>query len=149
MSPLRTVVKTSSEIDWAPISSHPGLYHREIVNAEEADLMGIRMSSILWEKIEVGGAVLPHYHNVVEIIHITKGKVLLLCNGEWKSYQAGDTFHVPAQVIHSVMNDDINPTEQLSIFVPCDTDAPQNRFFETIKVDVPLPSSQKRGMIEK
>ncbi len=143
----QTIVKRSHEIEWAPILAHPGLFHREIVSAQEADSMGIRMSSILWEKIEVGGAVLPHYHNVVEIIHIIKGNVLLLCNGEWKSYHEGDTFHVPAKVVHSVMNNDTSPTEQVSIFVPAEAEVPSNCFFETIKVDTPLPSIHERGMI--
>jgi mannose-6-phosphate isomerase-like protein (cupin superfamily) len=143
----QTTVKTSTEIAWAPIPAHPGLYHREIVTAQEADTLGIRMSSILWEKIEVGGAVLPHYHNVAEIIHITVGRVLLLCNGEWKSYQAGDTFHVPAHVIHSVKNDDTAPTEQISIFVPAEANVPSNAFFETFIVDIPLPSNVQHGTI--
>ncbi|QYR23643.1 cupin domain-containing protein [Paenibacillus sp. sptzw28] len=130
-----TSVKTSEAIEWAPITEHVGLYHKEIVTAEEADALGIRASSVLWERINVGGAVLPHYHDVAEIIHITVGKVKLLCNGQWQSYKAGDTFHVPAGVVHSVRNDDVLPTEQVSIFLPASADIPPNRFFETTKVD--------------
>ena len=132
----KTTVKTADMMPWSPIVEHPYLYHREIVTAQEADQLGIRTSSVLWEKIGVGGAVLPHYHNVAEIIHITVGKVKLLCNGEWKSYQAGDTFHVPRGVVHSVVNDDTAPTEQISIFLPVEEDVPENYFFETVKVDV-------------
>jgi quercetin dioxygenase-like cupin family protein len=99
--------------------------------------MKIALSSILWEKIDVGGAVLPHYHNVAEVIHITKGKVRLLCNGEWHSFQAGDTFLVPAGVVHSVRNDDVEPTEQLSIFMPT-LEGYSNEFFKTTRVRVPL-----------
>jgi len=136
----KTFVKQTRFDDWEPIVEHPGLYHREIVDAAEADAMGVRASSVLWEKIDVGGGVLPHYHDVAEIIHITVGKVLLLCNGEWRSYQAGDTFHVPAGVVHSVMNDCDEPTEQISIFLPVDPGAPANAWFGTTKVDVAVPS---------
>ncbi|GAB6926689.1 hypothetical protein JCM10914A_06720 [Paenibacillus sp. JCM 10914] len=129
-----TKVRTAEEMAWSLMPSHVSLYHREILSAQEADGLGIRMNSILWEKIGVGGAVLPHNHNVAEIIHITVGKVRLLCNGEWKSYQAGDTFHVPAGVVHSVANDDVQPTEQISIFVPVEKQVPTNRFFETTLV---------------
>ncbi|MFC5703132.1 cupin domain-containing protein [Cohnella faecalis] len=137
MTVSQTTVKTAEAMEWSLMPDHVALYHREIVSAAEADAMGVRASSVLWEKIGVGGAVLPHYHNVAEIIHITVGKVRLLCNGEWKSYQAGDTFHVPAGVVHSVVNDDTAPTEQISIFLPVEEQVPPNRFFETTQVAIP------------
>ncbi|GIQ64421.1 hypothetical protein PACILC2_29890 [Paenibacillus cisolokensis] len=90
-------------------------------------------------KIGVGGAILPHYHDVAEIIHITAGKVRLLCNGEWRSYEAGDTFHVPAGVVHSVVNDDTAPTEQISIFLPVEEGAPRNCYFGTTQVPASMP----------
>lgn len=130
-----TTVKTGSELPWTPIPNHPELYHREIVTAAEADAMGIRLSSVLWEKIGVGGAVLPHYHSVAEIIHITAGRVRLLCNGEWRRYGPGDTFHVPAGVVHSVYNDGDSPSEQISIFLPAEEHVPANRFFDTMLVE--------------
>lgn len=132
----QTSVKEGSSIPWTQIPEHLHLFHREIVDAAEADALGVRVSSVLWEKIEVGGQVLPHYHDVAEVIHITVGKVKLLYNGEWRSYQAGDTFHVPAGVVHSVKNDDVAPTEQISIFLPADATIPANKFFQTHLVEV-------------
>ncbi|QMV42171.1 cupin domain-containing protein [Cohnella cholangitidis] len=137
MKDVQTKVITADAMEWSLMPDHVALYHREIVSAADADAMGVRTSSVLWEKIGVGGAVLPHYHNVAEIIHITVGKVRLLCNGEWKSFNAGDTFHVPAGVVHSVANDDTAPTEQISIFLPVEEQVPPNRFFETTKVPIP------------
>ncbi len=131
----KTVVLEGESLPWSPIHPHPELYHKEIVNAATADALGITVSSILWEKIGLGGQVLPHYHNVAEIIHITVGKVKLLCNGEWLSFKAGDTFQVPAGTIHSVKNDDIIPTEQVSIFLPAGDHVPANRFFDTFIVE--------------
>ncbi|WP_141333949.1 cupin domain-containing protein [Paenibacillus sp. tmac-D7] len=126
-----TKVIVGDEMEWELMPNHRELYHREILNAQQADGLGIRTSSILWEKIGPGGQVLPHYHDVAEIIHITVGKVKLLCNGEWKNYQAGDTFHVPAGTVHSVLNDDIVPSEQISIFLPVEEAVPSNQFFNT------------------
>ena len=130
-----TTVLRGETLPWTPIPAHPELYHREIMDAAMSDTLGVRVSSVLWERIGVGGQVLPHYHDVVEVIHITVGKVQLLCNGEWVSYQAGDTFHVPARTIHSVANDDTQPTEQISIFLPADASVPINSFFQTYLVD--------------
>lgn len=134
----RTIVKEMEKQQWELMPNHIELYHREIVSAAEADAMGVRANSVLWEKIGARGAVLPHYHNVAEIIHITVGQVRLLCNGEWKSYEAGDTFHVPAGVVHSVVNEGEVDSEQISIFLPVEEKIPENSFFETTLVDVPI-----------
>lgn len=119
---------------WSLMPNHIELYHREIMSVAEADRLQVKVSSVLWEKIGIGGAVLPHYHDVAELIHITVGKVKLLCNGEWVNYQAGDTFLVPAGVVHSVANDGDTPSEQISIFLPVAEGLEPNRMFETYLV---------------
>lgn len=130
-----TKVRVGEQSDWISFSEHRKVSYREIVNARDADAMGVRVSSVIWERIEVGGAVLPHYHDVAEMIHVTVGKVKLLRDGKWESYQAGDTFLVPSGTVHSVANDDVAPTEQISIFIPVSDDIPDNRFFKTIMVN--------------
>ena len=130
-----TEVLSAADMTWELMPNHIELYHREIVSAAQADRLGIRMSSILWEKLGVGGQVVPHYHDVAEIIHITAGEVKLLSGGEWYSYRAGDTFHVPAGVIHSVANVGDTPSEQISIFVPVEADVPGNSFFGTTLIE--------------
>lgn len=131
----QTYVKTNDSFTWAKMPNHIELYHKEILSTADADALGLRASSILWEKIGVGGAVVPHYHDVAEIIHITVGRVKLLCNGKWESYSAGDTFLVPAGVIHSVVNDDTQPTEQISIFLPVSENIPPNQPFKTYLIE--------------
>lgn len=131
----KTTVLTGETMNWDLMPNHIELYHREIVSAGQADELGVRISSILWEKIGVGGQVVPHYHDVAEIIHITAGKVKLLCNGEWKAFKAGDTFHVPAGVVHSVANDGDGPSEQISVFLPVEAEVPTNSFFQTTLVE--------------
>ncbi len=138
-----TKVCMGEDMDWIPIPGHIHLYHKEIVNAVDADGMGIRLSSVLWEKIDVGGAVLPHYHDVAEVIHITTGKVKVLCNGVWKYNKAGDTFMVPAGVIHSVNNDDTAPTFQISMFIPISKIMQENCFFKTCLVNVSSPFKKR------
>lgn len=130
-----TQVQVGEHLNWIKFSEHHKVSYRELVRAEHSDALGIMVSSVLWEKIEVGGAVLPHYHDVAEIIHITVGKVKLLLHDEWKSFQAGDTFLVPAGVVHSVKNDDITPTEQISMFVPVSEKNVNNEFFKTYLIN--------------
>jgi len=138
-----TKVIVGEEMEWGLMPNHWHLYHREIVNAAQADEMGIRASSVLWEKIGVGGAVLPHYHDVAEIIHITAGRVKLLRNGAWTEYKAGDTFHVPAGVVHSVACVGDTPSEQISIFLPVEENAPANSYFNTHLVEDVYTASLK------
>lgn len=130
-----TEVLTAEAMTWELMPNHIELYHREIVSAAQADKLGISMSSILWEKLGVGGQVVPHYHDVVEIIHITVGEVKLLSGGEWHSYRAGDTFHVPAGTVHSVANAGDSPSEQISIFLPSGEQAVPNSFFGTTIIE--------------
>ena len=142
---IETKVNIGENINWDQFTEHKKVYNREIVKSKEADALGIGLSSILWEKLEVGGQVLPHYHDVVEIIHITVGQVQLLCNKEWKKFKAGDTFLIPKGVIHSVKNDDTQPTEQISIFLPTFAEIPPNEFFKTILT----PENEKRNNREE
>ena len=87
------------------------------------------MSSVLWERIDVGGAVLPHYHDVAEVIYILTGQVKLLCNGEWKSYKAGDTFHVPAGWFTPYAMMIYSRPSKISMFLPVSHAYPPNHFF--------------------
>jgi mannose-6-phosphate isomerase-like protein (cupin superfamily) len=130
-----TRVHIGEEISWFQNTNHNKLEHREIVNYSDSGEIGIHLSSILWERIGVEGCVLAHYHDVAEIIHLTQGKVKLLCNGEWKSFKSGDTFLVPVGTIHSVANDDCIPSEQISIFLPAEQSPIENKQFKTFKVE--------------
>lgn len=120
---------------WQAMPDHVELYHRCLLSPEMADALGVHVSTILWERIGVGGAVLPHYHDMAEVIHFTKGKVRVLFNGTWIPCQAGDTLYVPKGTVHSVKNDDKEPTEQVSVFLPVGTPSFPNRPFRTVLVD--------------
>ncbi|TRM10895.1 cupin domain-containing protein [Lentibacillus cibarius] len=134
MNEKKTNVNVGEDLKWNLFTEHREVHHREILGAEQADKLGVSVSSVLRERIDVNGAVLPHYHDVAEVIHIIKGKVKLLQNGEWKSYKDGDTFLVPSGVVHSVVNDDVEPTEQVSMFLPVSDDV-QNEGFKSYMVD--------------
>lgn len=54
MTAAQTLVKKAGAMEWSLMPDHVSLYHREIVTASEADALGVRVSSVLWEKIGVG-----------------------------------------------------------------------------------------------
>jgi len=131
--------------EWSAMPDHVGLLHKILMDPAAADSLGVQVSAILWEKIEIGGAVLPHYHDVAEVIHVTKGGGRLLCNGEWVTYAEGDTFLIPKGVVHSVANAGTMPSEQVSIFLPVSSLGVANRPFHTTLLDVALPDSAFHG----
>ncbi len=54
-----TKVIVGDEMEWELMPNHRELYHREILNAQQADGLGIRTSSILWEKNRSGRTGAP------------------------------------------------------------------------------------------
>ncbi len=131
-----TKVNVGEDIEWEQFHDYRSAFYQEITNAKEAEQLNVEVSSILRERIGPKGHIKPHYHSVVEIIHITVGQVELLCNGEWIPYSAGDTFLVPKGVVHSVRNLTDEATEQISIFLPAvgKSDV-EDLSFETVLTD--------------
>jgi len=133
-----TIINKWDDLEWTNNPAHINLYQKELLKADDATTVGIKASSILFEKIGYKGAVIPHYHDVCEIICITVGKVNLLCNGEWKEYKAGDTFIVPAKAVHSVVNlNEEQDSEQISFFIPVSDEPVSNEWFNTHLIEEP------------
>lgn len=128
---LRTV-RRFEEIEWRTMEEHRGLHYRELLSSEDASGLGLLVANIWRESIEPGGAVLPHTHDVAEIIHFTEGKVRALLGEEWTDCSPGDTLIVPKGVLHSVENHGESPSHQVSIFVPV---LPDNDGFRTFLAD--------------
>lgn len=98
---------------------HKGLFYKDTVSAETALKSGIGVSQVMYEKMDPLGQVLPHIHDVGEIIYLISGEVEVFNGKDWTYQKAGDTIVVPAGCIHSVKNirDNIC-SEQVSYFIP-------------------------------
>ncbi|WP_010263838.1 cupin domain-containing protein [Treponema primitia] len=125
-----TIVHQWDDLAMVKNPNHPELYQKTFLNPADADHADIRASMILYEKLEKGGAVLPHYHDVCEIICVTKGRVQFYCETGWVEYHAYDTFIVSAGQVHSVTNIHDEPSEQISFFVPAGAGV-KNEVFKT------------------
>lgn len=97
---------------------HRGLYHQEILSRDEAARMHLHVWRILRERIEPGGAVLPHRHDVTEVIHFVRGEVDVLLRTTRLICRPGDSLIVPAGTVHGVANGSPVPSEQVSFFIP-------------------------------
>ena len=106
------------DLEWGPMPRHPGLFHKEILSKEEWEKIGLRIWKVLIEKIEPGGAVLPHYHDVAEIIHFLEEEVSVIMGEERTICHPGDSLVVPADIVHSVANKGERDSKQISFFLP-------------------------------
>ncbi len=106
------------EIEWNPAPLHLGLFYKEVLSKEEWAARSLRVWKVLIEKIEPGGAVLPHFHDVAEIIHFLEEEVSVLLGEQRAICHPGDTIIVPAGVVHSVANKGARDSRQVSIFLP-------------------------------
>lgn len=106
------------DLEWGPMPLHRGLFHKEILSKEEWEKIDLRIWKVLIEKIEPGGAVLPHYHDVAEIIHFMEEEVSVILGEERTICHPGDSLVVPAGIVHSVANKGERDSKQISFFLP-------------------------------
>ena len=111
-------MRLKDELEWTAAPRHRELYQQSLLSAEEAGELNLHLWQVLREKIEPGGAVLPHFHDTAEIIHFVIGGVKTLVGEERRNCGPGDTLIVPAGTVHGVSNIGNAPSEQISFFIP-------------------------------
>jgi quercetin dioxygenase-like cupin family protein len=78
-------------------------------------------SCTLWEQfMEPGAEILPHHHDVEEIITILAGAALVTISKETSEVAADTTIFIPAYVVHSLRNDGAETVRTLA-FLPTST----------------------------
>lgn len=126
----RPSIRRFDKLAWQTVPQHRELTCKELLDPTGASEIGVAVSSILHERIGPGGLVLPHTHDVAEVIHFLEGDVRVLLEEEWSSCAPGDTLVVPKGVKHSVENPGDLPSCQISIFLPVVTGEGFNTFLE-------------------
>ncbi len=115
---MKPRMRRGEDLEWAPAALHKKLFQQALVPADEAGELNLHLWQVLRERIEPGGAVLPHFHDTAEIIHFLEGELTALLGEERYSCKPGDTLIVPAGTVHGVSNRGAEPTEQISFFIP-------------------------------
>ena len=115
---MESLVRRFKDLAWVPLPKNPNVYHKELLSRDESASLGLKLWRILFEKIETGAAVLPHYHDVTEVIHFIQGEVHVLLGEERSVCQPGDSLIVRSGVVHSVANKGGEPSTQVSFFIP-------------------------------
>ncbi len=115
---MEPIIRRQEEMEWVVAPLHNYLFQKTLISSEESNELKLRLWKILREKIEPGGAVLPHIHDVTEIIHFIEGEVAVLLGEKRMRCRPGDTIAAPAGVVHGVTNRGNAASEQISFFIP-------------------------------
>ncbi|MEE8110525.1 MAG: cupin domain-containing protein [bacterium] len=115
---MESIIRRLSDLDWVPLPGSPNVSHKELLSREESASLDLKLWRVLFEKIEPGAAVLPHYHDVTEVIHFVRGEVHVLLGEQRSVCQPGDSLVVRSGVVHSVANKGSGPSTQVSFFIP-------------------------------
>ncbi len=115
---MESVIRLLNDLQWLPLPRNPNVYHKELLSREESASLALKLWRILFEKIDPGAAVLPHFHDVTEVIHFIEGEVHVLVGEERSVCRPGDTLIVKTGTVHSVANKGSEPTTQISFFIP-------------------------------
>ena len=115
---MESTIRRFDDLEFLPLPNNPNVYHKQLLSRDESASLGLKLWRILFEKIEPAAAVLPHYHDVTEVIHFIRGEVHVLLGGERSVCQPGDSLIVPSGVVHSVANKGREPSTQVSFFIP-------------------------------
>lgn len=115
---MEPIIRRQEEMEWVGASLHNSLFQKTLISSEESIKLNLHLWKVLREKIEPGGAVLPHTHDVTEIIHFIEGEVAVLLGENRMHCRPGDAIVAPAGVVHGVANRRKTPSEQISFFIP-------------------------------
>ena len=72
---VKTIVNVFEKLALLKNEKHRGVYYMNCVSMDDAKYSGINLCRMIYEIIEPEGQVLPHIHEVGEIIYITSGEV--------------------------------------------------------------------------
>ncbi len=112
------MIRRFDDLPWVPLPGNPNVNVKELLSRDESGSLNLRLWRILFEQIEPGAAVLPHFHDTAEVIHFIQGEVHVLVGEERSVCRPGDALIVESGTIHGVANRGSAPTTQISYFVP-------------------------------
>jgi len=103
----------------APAAAGPatGALKREMVGRADVSVPG-REAVIARVEVGPGGKAGRHTHPGDEISYITEGEALLLIDGQPpRRVKAGESFVIPAGVVHDAHNDTGKPVKLVGVYV--------------------------------
>lgn len=96
---MSTLVKDMTKVEFSKHPMHRDAYTKLVTGKSENDRLS---ASIV--RINPGGELIPHTHEVIEVFYIIEGQGSALVNGERKPVSGGTVLIVPAGEEHGLIN---------------------------------------------
>ena len=116
-NPLRFVTDADMQVDPSPWGPHEWLSRPGLTEADQLLLVRVRMPA--------GRAHQFHRHpSMEEIIYVISGTAEQWVDREKRILQAGDSAHIPANLVHGTYNPGAEPLVFLAILSPASAPGP-------------------------
>lgn len=110
---MESVIRNQKDIAFEKRPNHREVYGKQLtVNAENG-----RLSANLIV-IKPEGEIVPHTHEVLEVIYIIEGEASALVNGKRQKAEAGTVLVAPAGNEHGIMNTGDKDVVMYCVFSP-------------------------------
>lgn len=110
---MNTIIKNQESVEWVKNPKHKDVYLRHLATSENND----RLSSHI-VRIEKGGEIVPHTHEVLEVFYLMKGQGSALVNGKRMNAAAGDCIIAHPGEEHGLINTGEDEILLYAVFSP-------------------------------
>lgn len=106
-------IRNEEALEWVENPKHREVYLKHLVTSKDNDRLSAHIV-----KIEKGGEIVPHTHEIMEVFYFMKGQGLALVNGERIKADEGSVIIAPAGTQHGLINDGDEELILFSVFSP-------------------------------
>ncbi|MEA4960716.1 cupin domain-containing protein [Lutispora sp.] len=110
---MSTIIKNQESLEWIRNSKHRDVFLRHLTTSKENDRLSAHIV-----RIEKGGEIVPHTHEILEVFYIMKGEGLALANRERVKTAAGDCIIAHPGEEHGLINTGEGEILLYSVFSP-------------------------------
>lgn len=110
---MEMIIRNEETLEWVKNPKHKEVYLKHLVTSKDNDRLSAHIV-----KIEKGGEIVPHTHEIMEVFYFMKGQGLALVNGERIKAEEGSVIIAPAGAEHGLINDGNEEIILFSVFSP-------------------------------
>jgi len=96
---MDALMRKQSEVESVKNPKHNEVYVKVLTTQSETDRLSVSLTTV-----KTGGEIVPHTHEVLEVIYVLEGEGSALINGERKKAEAGSIIVAPPTKEHGIKN---------------------------------------------
>lgn len=96
---MESIIRNQRDIEATKNPKHREVYNKLLTIQKENDRLSASLATI-----KPGGEILPHTHDVLEVMYVTEGEGSALINGERQKAETGAIIVAPPGRVHGMMN---------------------------------------------